>query len=156
MDYFVTSIPVPSAPVGGPSAVPPTVRVAFAPPGDAEAAERYTRQLACGHYENFSVVSLVLPRRLRQDFCNMYAFCRTADDLADEVGDRKQALQYLDRFREHTLACYQGRPLSPLFLALSKTIQKYDIPIQPFLDLIDAFEQDQRVDRYETFEQVVD
>src|SRR3954471_17341436 len=51
---------------------------------NADAAERYTWQLAHGHYENFTVVSFLLPKHLRQDFCNIYAFCRTADDLGDE------------------------------------------------------------------------
>jgi squalene synthase HpnC len=97
-----------------------------------------------------------LPRHLRQDFSNVYAFCRTADDLGDEVPDKDVAIDYLERFRDMTRACYEGRALSPLFVALSETIERFDIPIEPFLDLIDAFEQDQRVNRYENFEQLVD
>ena len=50
-------------------------------------AQSYTRWLATHHYENFHVVSFLLPRRLRQDFFNVYAFCRWADDLGDEIGD---------------------------------------------------------------------
>jgi squalene synthase HpnC len=147
---------MPSAPSDSEAPVPATVKTAFAPPCAKDAARRYTRQLALGHYENFSVVSLLLPKHLRQDFSNVYAFCRTADDLGDEVPDRSLSLSYLRRFREHTLACYEGRALSPLFVALWETIQRHDIPMQPFLDLIDAFEQDQRINRYETFEQLVD
>lgn len=158
MDYLVTSSMTPPVRVPAQSGrqLPDTVRAAFAPPCPPEAARRYTRRLALGHYENFSVISLLLPRHLRQDFANVYAFCRTADDLGDEVGDKALALRYLERFKQFTHACYNGRPASPLFIALRETIAKYDIPVQPFLDLIDAFEQDQRVDRYETFEQVVD
>ncbi|HSU65785.1 MAG TPA: squalene synthase HpnC [Tepidisphaeraceae bacterium] len=156
METLVPSSMIPSASPGPERSVPETVRAAFAPAGTLEAARGYTRRLALGHYENFSVVSLLLPKSLRQDFSNVYAFCRTADDLGDEVPDKKLALEYLGRFRDHTRACYEGRYLSPLFLALSETIQKYQIPIGPFLDLIDAFEQDQRVDRYENFDQVVD
>jgi squalene synthase HpnC len=138
------------------AAVPETVRLAFAPPCDLEAARRFTRRLALGHYENFSVLSVLLPSHLKQDFSNIYAFCRTADDLGDEVPDKALALSYLSRFRDYTLACYEGRALSPLFVALRQTIAKYDIPIQPFLDLIDAFEQDQRINRYDSFPQLVD
>lgn len=157
MDYLVTSCSFPQAPApAAGSGAPATVRDAFAPPCPIEVAERYTRKLALGHYENFSVVSLLLPRHLRQDFSNVYAFCRTADDLGDEVPDRQMALRFLQRFREYTRACYEGRGLSPLFVALGRTIRRHDIPIQPFLDLIDAFEQDQRVDRYSTFEELVD
>ena len=70
---------------GLPVAVAEALAPAVAGPADAE---RRTRQLAHSHYENFSVVSLLLPRDLRQDFCNIYAFCRVADDLGDELGDR--------------------------------------------------------------------
>src|ERR1044072_1789446 len=119
--------------------VPSTVPAAFAPCGDIVEAEAYTRQLTLSHYENFPVVSMLLPRHLRQDFCNIYAFCRTADDLGDEIGDRSAALKYLDDFAAQTRDCYAGAPRPAVFLALHQTIRKYDIPIPPFLDLIDAF-----------------
>ena len=138
------------------AAAPETVRAAFAPPCPPDQARRFTKRLALGHYENFSVLSILLPNRLKQDFSNVYAFCRTADDLGDEVPDKQLALSYLGRFRDYTYACYEGRPLSPLFVALQETIAKYDIPIRPFLDLIDAFEQDQRINRYDNFAQLVD
>src|SRR5581483_5259534 len=128
MDYLITSSAMPSATLVQPDAsVPETVRVAFAPACPLDMAERYTRRLALGHYENFSVVSVLLPRHLRQDFSNIYAFCRTADDLGDEVPDKEQSLQYLKKFREHTCACYEGRPLSPLFVALAGTIRRHDL-----------------------------
>src|SRR6476646_9889080 len=56
------------------------------PAPDLAAAQACTRNLAHSHYENFSVVSILLPRHLREDFCNIYAFCRIADDLGDELG----------------------------------------------------------------------
>jgi len=132
------------------------VQSAFAPPCTLDEAERYTRRLALGHYENFSVISIMLPRHLRQDFSNVYAFCRTADDLSDEVPDRNQSLEYLSRFRDLTRSCYEDNARSPLFVALRQTITRFDIPIEPFLDLISAFEQDRRLNRYETFDQLVD
>ena len=126
------------------------------PAADLAGAEKITRRLAHSHYENFSVVSILLPRKLRQDFCNIYAFCRVADDIGDEIGDRNESLRLLGEFKEVTRACFAGKSDTALFTALAGTIRKYDIPIQPFLDLIDAFEQDQRIVRYETFGQVVD
>jgi len=129
---------------------------AFAKVGSVGEAVELTRRLAHEHYENFSVVSFLLPKRLRQDFCNIYAFCRTADDLGDETGDTATALELLAKFKEQTRACYAGRAESFIFTALQGTIARHGIPADPFLDLIDAFEQDQRVNRYETFEQVVD
>ncbi len=146
-------------PAADPAAIghwPLTVRMAFAPApdgsyGGSAEANAFTWRLAHGHYENFSVVSALLPRRLRQDFCNVYAFCRIADDLGDEVGDKDVALRLLDRFREQVRLMYAGRPGSIVFAALASTVAKHQIPDRPFLDLIDAFEQDQRVDRYDTF-----
>jgi squalene synthase HpnC len=137
-------------------ALPPTVAAAFQPVPSAEKAEAWTRELATSHYENFSVVSALLPKHLRQDFCNVYAFCRVADDLGDEVPDRRQALDYLADFRRQLEAMYAGHANTAVFLALAQTVRRHDIPKKPFDDLIRAFEQDQTVTRYETFDQVVD
>jgi len=139
-----------------PASVPDTVRLAFAPVADLATAEERTRHLAHAHYENFSVVSLFVPRALRQDFCNIYAFCRVADDLGDEVGDPAKSLELLAAFKRQTRECYAGHADTAVFVALGGTIRRHDIPIEPFLALIEAFEQDQRVTRYDTFEQVVD
>lgn len=139
-----------------PPGLPATVAAAFAPVSGVGAAERYTRGLTNSHYENFSVVSVLLPRHLRQDFCNVYAFCRIADDLGDEVGDRVKALGYLGDFRRQLESCYAGEAQTAVFVALGATIQRHSIPMKPFGDLISAFEQDQRVTRYATFGQVVD
>ncbi|HEX4053254.1 MAG TPA: squalene synthase HpnC [Tepidisphaeraceae bacterium] len=133
-----------------------TIQMAGEAASDAQAAQAQTRRLANSHYENFSVVSLLLPRNLRQDFCNVYAFCRVADDLGDETGDRDESLRLLADFRQQTLDCYAGRAATPVFVALSGTIERHQLPAQPFLDLIDAFEQDQRMARYQTYAEVLD
>src|SRR5580704_16668895 len=133
-----------------------TIQMASAVVDDVTSAQNQTRRLAESHYENFSVVSLLLPRHLRQDFSNIYAFCRVADDLGDETGDRAESLRLLADIRGQTLDCFAGKAKTPVFVALSQTIERHQLPAKPFLDLIDAFEQDQRVSRYETFEQVLD
>jgi squalene synthase HpnC len=143
-------------PKSSPDDWPPTVAMAFAPATDSVAAQRLTWNLAHTHYENFSVVSALLPRRLRQDFCNIYAFCRIADDLGDEIADKDQSLRMLAKFRKETVDLFAGKISSVVFAALESTIARHDIPMQPFLDLIDAFEQDQRIDRYETWQQLRD
>ena len=98
---------------------------------DQQAAD-YTRDLAKEHYENFSVVSWFLPKRLRQDFRNIYAFCRWADDLGDETGNPQRSLELLAWWRQELERCYAGRPRHPVYVALSSTIQKHDIPQKPF------------------------
>jgi squalene synthase HpnC len=137
-------------------AAPRALRTAFATAASLAEAESFTRELAHSHYENFTVVSLLLPKSLRQDFCNIYAFCRLADDLGDDMPDHASATQALEQFADATRACYAGEARSAVFVALRDTIARHDIPIEPFLDLIDAFEQDQRVTRYETFDQLSD
>ena len=136
--------------------LPETVRAAFRRVGGVAEAEAYTKGLTGTHYENFSVVSMLLPKRLRQDFCNVYAFCRVADDLGDEVGDKGRALEYLADFRRQLRECYEGKSETAVFVALSATVKRHEIPMKPFDDLIAAFEQDQRVSRYEDFAGVVD
>lgn len=127
----------------------------FAVPSPRE-AEEYCRQLATSHYENFSVVTLFVPRRLHKHFHSIYAFCRWADDLADETIGGDAALALLDWWRSELLACYAGTARHPVFVALSATIREYSIPPEPFLDLISAFEQDQRVKEYPTFAELCD
>ena len=86
-------------------------------------AAAYTRRLAQTHYENFSVVSWFLPRRLREDFRNVYAFCRWADDLGDQVGDPVRSQALLSWWRREIDGCYEGRPRHPVFVALQRTIE---------------------------------
>jgi squalene synthase HpnC len=117
-------------------------------------AEAYTRWLATHHYENFHVVSVLLPKRLHQDFYNVYAYCRWADDLGDETGDRAESLRLLGWWREELDAMYGGRVSHPVFVALQPTVRKYEIPRQPFADLIQAFVQDQTVTRYRNWEEL--
>jgi len=118
------------------------------------AAEDYTRWLATHHYENFHVVTFLLPKRLHQDFYNVYAFCRWADDLGDEMGDTAESLRLLAWWREELDAMYAGRVQHPVFVALEGTAKKYDLPRQLFSDLISAFEQDQRVTRYQNWDEL--
>ena len=118
------------------------------------AAEQYTRWLATHHYENFHVVSFLLPKRLHQDFYNVYAFCRWADDLGDEIGDRQESLRLLAWWRAELEAMYAGRVKHPVFVALEDTVHKYALPIELFNDLVSAFEQDQRVARYANWEEL--
>ncbi len=129
-------------------AIPPT-------PPTLEQAREYCRRLARTHYENFSVATWFLPKRLRQDFLNVYAYCRISDDLGDEVGDPAAALLLLDQWQTELDACYSGNPRHPVFVALAETVRNFEIPKHEFSDLLIAFRQDQTVTRFETFDDVL-
>ena len=123
---------------------------------DAATARAYTRRLTTQHYENFPVLSLAVPHRLRQHFANVYAYCRWSDDLADEVGDTKRSLTLLDWWETELISCYAGQPQHPVMIALAETIEEFAIPRKPFSDLLVAFRRDQRQQRYRTFAELRD
>lgn len=119
-------------------------------------ARQYTRWLATRHYENFHVVSVLLPKRLHQDFYNVYSFCRWADDLGDEMGDPIESLKLLAWWRSELEAMYRGEVKHPVFVALQGTAQEHALPIELFADLITAFVQDQTVTRYRNWDHLFD
>src|SRR5258708_6824545 len=118
-------------------------------------AQAYCSHLTRTHYENFSVATLLLPRRLLRHFHSVYAYCRWADDLADETGGGPRALELLRWWRQELLRCYEGQASHPVMIALPATITRFNIPQRPFLDLLFTFEQDQLVKRYPTVEQLL-
>jgi squalene synthase HpnC len=117
---------------------------------------QYTHWLATHHYENFHVVSFLLPKHLHQDFYNVYSFCRWADDLGDEIGSPAESLRLLSWWRAELQKMYAGECSHPVFVALQATAERHHLPIDPFDDLIKAFEQDQTVARYQNFDELVE
>ncbi len=118
-------------------------------PASLEPAYRDCIDLARSHYENFSVVSRLMPRDMLPHVAAVYAYCRGVDDLGDEAeGDR---LALLDDWAAQLEQCYSGAPAEPQFQALQHTIAAFDIERQPFLDLIEANRMDQVNTRYETY-----
>ena len=130
-------------------------------PGGIGSRSRVTRRsriarLTSEHYENFSVVTWLTPREYRPAFRSIYAFCRWSDDLGDEVGDPQRSLELLSWWRDELRAMYRGESRHPVMIALAETVERYGIPFEPFDLLISAFEQDQTVSEYQTFEQLLD
>ena len=114
--------------------------------------------MSVDHYENFPVASILLPARLRPAVEVIYAFARSADDLADE-GDAS------DEERLAALAAYEHgldqiaadeHPDSVLFQKLAVVISSYQLPLQPFRDLLSAFKQDIVTKRYTSFTDLLD
>ncbi|MCA9249099.1 MAG: squalene synthase HpnC [Planctomycetales bacterium] len=126
------------------------------PPMSLAAARKYCRGLAQSHYENFTVASWLLPRRLRSHFHAVYAYCRWADDLADETESPQQSLELLTWWESQLQACYAGHATHPVFIALAATIQQFAIPATPFHDLLVAFRRDQTQQRYASLDDLLD
>jgi squalene synthase HpnC len=119
-------------------------------------ATAYTHWLATHHYENFHVVSFLLPKGLHQDFYNVYSFCRWSDDLGDEMGDKQESLRLLGWWRGELHKMYGGEAVHPVFIALRETVARHSLPQEPFDDLITAFERDQVITRFPTYDDVFD
>ncbi|GDY00605.1 squalene synthase HpnC [Phycisphaerae bacterium] len=131
-------------------------------------ARAHVRRITRASGENFTVLSRLVPGDLRDDYAAVYAFCRVADDAADEhsndAASREASLRTLCAMRAKLIACERGelgrgggalRDDDLLFVALQQSIAKRKLPVQAFHDLLDAFEQDQRVTRYETWDDVM-
>jgi phytoene synthase len=127
-------------------------------PGRLEAAYAACRVIARGHYENFTVGSWLLPRRLRDDLAAVYAFARGGDDLADE-GPAAGRLERLAAWEARLAACADdpGAADDPVFLALGATIAHHQLPLAPLRDLLHAFRRDAAGDTrgFATFEDVL-
>jgi squalene synthase HpnC len=110
------------------------------------------------HYENFPVASILLPKAVRRPTEVIYAFARSADDIADE-GDAAPAerLAALDAYLAE-LDCIEAgeAPQTPLFVDVAGIVARHRLPISLFRDLISAFKQDVTVKRYETFDDLLD
>jgi squalene synthase HpnC len=108
--------------------------------------------MARAHSENFPVASRVLPRRARTHLLAIYGFARLVDELGDSAaGDRLAALDWLE---EDLDRAFEGRAQHPLLVRLAPTLRECALPRDPFARLIEANRVDQRVSRYETWEQL--
>ncbi len=114
--------------------------------------------MAVDHYENFPVASVLLPAALREPVAAIYGFARSADDFADE-GDRsaEQRRALLAGYQAELDAIAGGAPTQhAVFLRLRPVIARYNLPLQLFRDLLDAFMQDVGKDRYRDFAELMD
>jgi squalene synthase HpnC len=123
-----------------------------------EEARAWCRSLTTTHYENFHVATFFLPRKVRPHFESIYAYCRVADDLGDEVADPAVASRLLDSWGSMLNECYDApeQSMHPVFVALHETIRECEPPRQLFLDLLHAFQMDQYKTRYESWEELLE
>jgi squalene synthase HpnC len=133
---------------------------------DPTTAAAYARCLALArrHYENFPVASFLIPARMRPHIAAIYAFARTADDIADEPGlldaERLRRLEVWDAHLQRVSEGLQPETASDdeaeIFLALSHTIRACALPPHLLRDLLSAFRQDVVRTRYATWDDVLE
>lgn len=118
--------------------------------------EKYCQKWATQSYENFTVVSWLLPRALRQHFYNVYTYCRWSDNLADEIESDTESLRLLEWWEGELDKCSGGQPEHPVMRAVQATIESLTLSDEPFRNLLSAFRQDRMVNRYSTNEELLD
>src|SRR5205823_3719554 len=115
----------------------------------------FCRAIAHRYGANFSVGFRFLPRVKRRAVYAAYAFCRWADDIADEDGRAPDVAQQLDAWEAELHRCYAGNPSHPITVALADALQHFAIPISAFQALIDGCRQDIIKHRYATFDELL-
>jgi squalene synthase HpnC len=140
------------------SALAAEARAAAAPPPAVEAeaaalaqAYEYCARVARSHYENFTVASWLMPRAMRKHMHAIYAYARMADDFADEDRDAGK----LDQWERELDLAYAGAPSHPVFVALADTVRRFDIPREPFADLLRAFRSDLEFRGFDTLDDLL-
>jgi squalene synthase HpnC len=123
-----------------------------------EEAQAWCRKLASSHYENFHVATFFLPRMVRPHFESIYAYCRVADDLGDEVADPAVATRLLHAWLSMLDECYDTpeRSMHPVFVALHETIRRCEVPRELFADLVHAFLMDQVKFTHDSWEELLE
>ncbi|HVE69861.1 MAG TPA: phytoene/squalene synthase family protein [Thermoanaerobaculia bacterium] len=119
-----------------------------------DAAYAHCRAIAHKHGANFSLGFRFLPKRKRRAVYAAYAFCRVADDIADESVDEGRGAR-LDAWQQELDRAYSGTPTDPITIALADALQHFDIPKSAFVALIDGCRQDMVKTRYETFQELL-
>jgi squalene synthase HpnC len=114
-------------------------------------AYAYCTRLAQSHYENFTIASWLMPRAMRPHMHAIYAYARIADDFADE----EYSVAKLDEWERELELAYAGAPCHPVMVAIADTVGRYDIPREPFIDLLKAFRSDVNFGGFDTMEELL-
>lgn len=122
-----------------------------------QASYSFCLNMVRNHYENFPVASWLLPAKIRKPISAIYAFARTADDIADEgTASDNERLKQLDEMAQKLDLIRYGKAVDdPIFIALSDTIEKFDLPISLLHDLLTAFKMDVTIHRYKDFDELL-
>lgn len=123
-----------------------------------EKAYRFCEKLATRHYENFPVGSVLFPKKSRKYIYAIYAFARTADDIADsdKISSENKLKHLNDLENKLTRICNNESVNDEIFIALKDTMNTLKIPAKEFRDLLTAFKQDSVKQKYEEFDELIE
>lgn len=117
-------------------------------------AHAYCERLARTRYENVPVASRFVPEPVRPHVLSIYAFVRAADDFADEPEYQGKRQIALDEWESALFRTFHGEADHPIFIALQETVERCDLPITPFTELLTAFRMDINPVPMATFEEL--
>jgi squalene synthase HpnC len=133
----------------------PALAVPLPPSLEIDACYRYCEALCRARHHNYPVGSMFARSALRKHIFALFAFARVADDFADEAAYEGRRARELDRWEEQLHAAYRGRAEHPVFVALADTVDKFDLPITEFTELLSGFRTDLERRRYATFDELL-
>ena len=132
----------------------PALAVPLPPSLELEACYRYCEALVRARHHNYPVASMFARSQLRKHIFALFAFARVADDFADEAAYEGRRARELDRWEEMLHLAYRGTADHPVFVALADTVDKFDLPITEFSELLSGFRTDLERRRYATFDEL--
>lgn len=132
----------------------PALAVPLPPSLELEACYRYCEALVRARHHNYPVASMFARSQLRKHIFALFAFARVADDFADEAAYEGRRARELDRWEEQLHLAYRGTADHPVFVALADTVDKFDLPITEFTELLSGFRTDLERRRYATFDEL--
>ncbi len=132
----------------------PALAVPLPPSLELEACYRYCESLVRARHHNYPVASMFARSQLRKHIFALFAFARVADDFADEAAYEGRRARELDRWEEQLRLAYRGHADHPVFVALADTVDKFDLPITEFTELLSGFRTDLERRRYATFDEL--
>lgn len=126
------------------------------PAAHVQKSYQHCMALARNHYENFPTASRLIRAGLRPAVAAIYAFARTADDMADEGNESAdKRLKQLDAWETLLERCAQGEVDHPVFLALGDAIRRFDLPVSCLHDLLTAFRMDVSIHAYASLNELL-
>ena len=138
-----------------PAPAPPAIAPSDSEPVPLQEAYRACEEILRRHYENFPVATRFLTAERRLALVAVYAFARQADDIADAEAPPAERLAALDTVERALLRALDDEPEGPVLTALADAVDRHRLPVEPLLDLLEAFRMDARNATFATWDDLL-